>query len=137
MTGLCLGLAASILLATFILFELSYDRHFSHTERIYRLNSIWVDGGEPQEMPINLREATTEIPERVAGIATAVQIYRGFDREVIREGDRFKEVRLLYADPGFFRVFDLDILAGNGDRALADPSAVVLSEKTARKIFGD
>ena len=94
-------------------------------------------GGEPQEMPINLREATTEIPERVAGIATAVQIYRGFDREVIREGDRFKEVRLLYADPGFFRVFDLDILAGNGDRALADPSAVVLSEKTARKIFGD
>ena len=53
MTGLTLGLAASILLTVFIQYELSFDRHFTHVERIFRLNSIWIDKGEIQEMPIN------------------------------------------------------------------------------------
>ena len=55
MTGLSLGLAASILLTTFILFELSYDRHFSSADRIYRMNSLWIEKGETMEMPINIR----------------------------------------------------------------------------------
>lgn len=77
MTGLSLGLATSILLTVSIRFELSYDRHFSKGDRIYRMNSIWIDNGEPGEMPINLRQAYTEIPGSVAGIEAAIQLYRG------------------------------------------------------------
>lgn len=40
MTGLSLGLAASILLAVFIQFELSFDRYFTNVDRIFRMNSI-------------------------------------------------------------------------------------------------
>ncbi len=100
MTGLSLGLAASILLTTFILFELSFDRHFSEADRIYRLNSIWIEQGEQEEMPINLREAYTEIPGKVAGIEAVTQIYRGFLREITYEENRYKDLYLLFADPG-------------------------------------
>ena len=81
-SGLSLGLAASILLTVFIQFELSFDRHFSLGERIYRMNTIWIDNGELNEMPINLRQAYTEIPGNVAGVESAIQLYRGFRREV-------------------------------------------------------
>ena len=134
--GLSLGLAASILLATFILFEISFDRHFSRGERIYRLNSIWIEEGEPGEMPINLRSAYHEIPGNVAGIETAIQIYRGFQREIIEGGNRHEDLDLVFADPGFFRLFDLKLLYGSPENALSDPASVVLPEKIARRVFG-
>ncbi|MEA3460568.1 MAG: ABC transporter permease, partial [Bacteroidota bacterium] len=135
-SGLSLGLAASILLTTFILFELSYDRHFSHADRIYRMNSIWIEQGEAAEMPINVREAYTEIPGKVAGIEAAVQIYRGGDREIIQEENRHEDLALLYADPDFFRLFDLKLLAGTSEGALREPNTVVLTEESANRIFG-
>ncbi len=135
-TGFTLGLAAAILLAVFIQFELSFDRHFEQGERIYRLHTIWISEGERSEMPINLREAYTEIPGNTAGVEEAIQLYGGFRKEVIRNEERFKELNLLYADPGFFRVFDLDILAGSREGALNEPGNVVLTREIASRIFG-
>jgi len=135
-SGLAIGLAASILLTTFILFELSYDRHFSQADRIYRMNSIWIEKGESAEMPINVREAYTEIPGKVAGVEAAVQIYRGGKREIIHEENRHEDLALLYADPDFFHLFDLKLLAGTSEGALREPNTVVLTEESASRIFG-
>lgn len=136
MTGLSLGLAASILLTVFIQFELSFDRHFSNSERIFRLNSIWIDEGEKEIMPINLREAYTDIPVQVTGIESAVQVYRGWGREVTHEENRFKDLQLLFADPEFFQLFDLKFLEGTPVHALKEPGTVVLTEDIALRIFG-
>jgi len=137
LTGLSLGLAATILLTVFIQFELSFDRHFSRADRIYRMNSIWISQGGTSEMAINLRQAYTEIPEKVAGIETAIQLYRGFQVEVTEGENRHKELDLLYSDPDFFRIFDLKMLAGDPGSALSEPNTVVLTEKSAMRIFGD
>jgi len=134
--GLSLGLAATILLTVFIQFELSFDRHFTHGDRIYRMNSIWISEGGTMETAINLRQAFTEIPERVAGIESAIQLYRGFFVEVTEGENRHKELELLYSDPDFFRIFDLKMLAGSPESALSDPGSVVLTEKAAMRIFG-
>lgn len=136
MTGLSLGLAASILLTVFIQFELSYDRHFSKGERIYRMNSIWINNGEPGEMPINLRQAYEEIPGNVAGIESAIQLYRGFQREVLVGENRYKDLNLIYSDSAFFELFDLKVLHGKLESALDEPATVVLTDKTASKVFG-
>jgi len=95
LTGLSLGLAATMLLTVFIQFELSFDRHFSRAHRIYRMNSIWISRGGSNEMAINLRQAFTEIPEKVAGIESAIQLYRGFQVEVSEGENRHKELELL------------------------------------------
>ncbi len=136
MTGLSLGLAASILFAVFIQFELSFDRHFTHADRIYRLNTIWNRENGSMETAINLRQAYTEIPERVAGIEYSIQLYRGFKREVSQGENRHKELELIYSDPDFFQIFDVKMLAGSPESALSEPNTVVLTEKTAMRIFG-
>ena len=135
-SGLSLGLAASILLTVFIQFELSFDRHFSQGHRIYRMNTIWIENGEPREMPINLRQAYTEIPGNVAGVEAAIQLYRGFEREVTVGENRHKELNLIFSDPDFFRLFDLKFLAGSAENALTEPGTVVLPEKIALRIYG-
>lgn len=136
MIGLSLGLAASILLTLYIQFELSFDQYFANSDRIFRLNSIWISQGERSVMPINLREAYTEIPQHVAGIESAIQIYRGAEREVSYGENRYKGLHLLYSDPGFFRLFDLKPVEGDLQTALSDPGSVVLTRDVASRIFG-
>ena len=136
MTGLSFGLAAAILLIVFIQYELSFDKHFKNSERIYRLNTIWTDKGESLVLPINLRAAYTDIPSQVAGVEKAIQVYQGGRPEVHQGDNRFKDIRLLYSDPGFFDFFDLKLLYGNLENALTGINEVVITEKIARRIFG-
>ena len=136
MTGLSFGLAAAILLTVFIQYELSFDKHFSKSERIYRMNSIWTDRGETMILPINLRSAYTDIPAQVAGVEMAMQIYQGGLPEVRYGENRFENLSLLYADPGFFQLFDLELLHGALENVLTGIHEVVITEEIATKIFG-
>jgi putative ABC transport system permease protein len=61
--GLSIGLATTILLLVFMLHEWSYDRHFENADNIYRLHSVWEEGGQSSVQPINLRQSFTEIPK--------------------------------------------------------------------------
>ena len=137
MTGLSFGLAAAILLTVFIQYELSFDKHFKNSERIYRLNSIWTDKGESLVLPINLRAAYTDIPMRVAGVEKAIQVYQGGRPEVQYGDNRFEDLRLLYSDPGFFELFDLKMILGNLENALSGANEVVITEEISRRIFGN
>ena len=134
--GLSMGLAATILLVIFILHEWSYDRYFINADRIYRLNTIWINQGSQSVEPINLRKAFTEIPVEVPGIENTVQIYRGGDIELSSNDLRFANNRLLYVDSTFFRIFDFKPVQGNLRHALDDPASVVLTKGLATKIFG-
>lgn len=135
--GLSIGLAATILLVVFILHEWSYDRHFSKADNIYRLNSIWIDNGKPSVYPINLRKAFTQIPSQVPGIEKAVQIYRGWNVEVSFNDTRFTNNNLLLTDSTFFDLFDFKAVEGKTQHALMNPNSMVLTKKTAYKIFGE
>ena len=136
-TGLAIGLAATILLVVFILHEWSYDRYFTNAGDIYRLHSIWIDEGKPTVHPINLRKAFTEIPQQVPGIEKTVQIYRGWNVEVSLNNTRFANNQLLLADSTFFDLFDFKAVEGDVLQSLMNPGSMVLTKKTAHKIFGE
>ena len=86
--------------------------------------------------PINLRRVYTDITSQVAGVEKAIQIYRGGSQEVLHGENRFKGIKLLYSDPGFFELFDLKLIEGNLENALTGINEVVITEKIARRIFG-
>lgn len=136
-TGVAIGLASTILLVIYILHETSYDRYFSRSENIFRLNTIWIENGNSSYMPINLRSAFTEVPAKIPEIESAVQIYRGWDMEVCSNEVRFAGNRLLFVDSTFFNLFDFKVLEGSANQALKAPNSVVLTKKMAQKIFGD
>jgi len=136
-TGLAIGLAVSLMLLLFVATELSYDRHFENKERIVSLRTVGTEEGRRSIDPICLRSAYTELPSKIPGIESAVQIYRGFDVELIKDQQRFQNIGLLYADPEFFDVFSMDFLHGNPSLSLKEPNTAVITDKTARNVFGN
>ncbi len=138
--GLAIGLACFILIATYVLFELSYDNFHEKGDRIVRLTSVGSFGGEVQEFAPTPTAAyptfTREFPE----VETGVRIYdvSGFSPIVVQYKDKlFEESGFLFADSTFFDIFSFKVLRGNPNTLLDDLNTVVVTESMAKKYFGN
>ena len=138
--GLAVGLASSLLIAWYVIDELSYDRFHRDADRVYR---VVTDGGQ------NYRLATTppplyeviksDIPD-VEAVARAFTWNHSTMRLPMEE-DRsqqtvFRETSIYIVDPEFLQVLDFNLIAGEAETALVAPSSLVLTKATAERYFG-
>jgi len=135
-TGLAIGLAASILLILFVVNELSYDKHFAGYKRIVRLLTVSDANNNLTYYPINLRTAYTELPQNVPGVEAAVQLYNLYGPEVVSGRRRFQNISAQLADPEFFKVFRMNFIEGNAETSFTAPNAAVLTRHFANIVFG-
>lgn len=138
--GLAIGLACFVLIATYVLFELSYDNFHEKGDRIFRLTSEASSNGEKYEFALTPTAAyptfTREFPE----VETGVRIYStaSFSPTIVRYGAQlFEEPGFLYADSTFFDLFSFKVLRGNPNTLLKDINTVVLTESMVKKYFGN
>ncbi len=133
--GLSGGVAVCLVISLFVINELRYDRDFKDADRIYRIQSEVIFGGNHWDMvlaPAPMAEALgTDIPE----IEAAVHFRELGSYLVKREGDNIKENHVVWAGKDFFRVFELPLIEGSPEGILADPNTMAISESTANKYF--
>lgn len=139
--GLAVALASVLLIYFFISDELRYDRYHSKIDRTYRVTREFLSSeGVP-----NLHLSSIAPPfgpllkndfGRIEAMARTLQF--SFVMAIEENGERKKiaqERNVFMAEPALFKIFDIDVLAGNPAQALDRPLTVMLSEKTARKYF--
>lgn len=136
-SGLSIGLAASLLLLLYVQYQWSYDKQFGNSENTYHLmvNFYGADksitGTTPQVsnvLPLVLKEESPEI-EHISRVLWA-------SRRLVANGQNSFKVEGRYADPDLLRIFKFDYLSGNPNKAFDDPNSIVLTESTARRLFG-
>jgi predicted permease len=135
-TGLGMGVAVCMLIFLFVEYELGFDSHFSHRDRLYRVVTHTQRAGETEYergTPFPTGEA---LREDFAELKTAARLYRESDVLIGAGAERFREDRILFAEPQFFDMFDTEWIAGDASNALNDPDGVVLTERLADKYFG-
>ncbi|MEO9965260.1 MAG: ABC transporter permease [Reichenbachiella sp.] len=132
--GLVLGTTSTIFIYLYLQNEVTYDKHFSESERVYRvaLNRVYPNnevGWASIPAPISgaLKSNFPEIQE-VTRLTDA-------DFMVKVNNELFSEKHGLYADPNFFKIFDFEFIEGDPNTALSQPRQVVLTESLALKYF--
>ncbi len=134
--GLVVGLASCILILLYVRHEVSYDSWIPDADRIHLVQTRFqIPGREPIMAGGTPGPAMAALTKDFNEIESAVRLTRQ-SLVLARGADVFREDVIL-ADPTFFDVFDLPLVNGNRETALADVSSVLLSEKAARKYFGD
>jgi putative ABC transport system permease protein len=134
--GLATGMAACIVILLFVFYEDSFDS--MHHRNIYRLNTVekFSNTAPPDRTAITLFQMgptlKAEFPEVL-----------GYSRV-----DRYKQYQITYGeksvffpqtyfvDTSFLRMFDFPLLKGDRQTALQKPNSIVLTESSARTIFG-
>ncbi len=140
--GLSLGMVASLLILQYVKYERSFDTFHSKASDIYRIQyNQWQSGklrfecaaAVPAVGPAlknnfpDVKAFTRLFP--VSGIAS----YESPDRGVIS----FREEKMQITDPAVFEVFDFNLLKGDKATSLQGPNKTVISQRAAKKYFGD
>ncbi|WP_238542130.1 ABC transporter permease [Cecembia lonarensis] len=137
--GLSLGIAICLLIFNLVWHAYSFDRFHPDSDRIFRINTIaeWEPGNSFQSSATNgpLGEV---IDEELAILESKGRLYTLYETmvEIPEENMVFgRSDRVAFADPGFFRIFPRDWLAGNPMTALQEPNTAVITESSMKKYF--
>ncbi len=135
-TGLSIGIACSVLILLWVADEYSYDRFHTNYNSIYKLyqSQQWAQGiGTGNAMPFPLKET---IKDKSSQIKHVVMTNWG-EGNMLQVGDKRLNKMGLSASEDFFKVFSFDMVKGDPNTALSDPSSIVITESTAKTFFGD
>lgn len=135
--GLAIGLGCFILIALYVVDEISYDRYNEKADRIYRINTDIRFGGTDLRLAVSSDPMAPMLKQDYSEVEQYTRFYNSDGAKFIRKDNEFiSEPRVVYADSTVFDVFTLPSLYGNTRTALDEPNSVVISESAATKYFG-
>ena len=137
-TGLSIGLACSLLIAFYVLYEASYDRYNVRKDRIFDIALNFRIGAQ------EFTEATTSYPvgpallREVPEVEDFLRMRKMYDASTITYNNQtYDEENIIEADSSFFNFFTIPVLKGDPESLLNAPRKIVLSRSVAKKIFGN
>lgn len=132
-SGLAIGLAATILILLWVQNEISYDRFHANAGRIHQLYSRDMNNGKVDVWGNTPALLAPELKQSYGEVEDAVRQRIVFFLLKVGE-NRFNEAGA-FADPGFLSMFSFPVLKGPV-RALQDDFGIVLTRSMAVKLFG-
>ncbi|MDP5281253.1 ABC transporter permease [Sphingomonas sp. DG1-23] len=137
--GLSLGIAACLLILTFVRYEFSYDSWMPGAENAYQLQDFYKpteQGGEEMKLQVTTYVSGTALQKDFPQVEKRVYI-TGQGITFVHNGQAYRPERAYFADGNIFDILQLPFARGDRAHALDDPNAVVLSESEAKKYFGN
>lgn len=135
--GLACGLACFILIALYVADELSYDRFYDNANRIYRIHTDIVFGGNKLHLAAASDPLGAALKKDYPQVEEYVRFFEPMGIKRIKKGNEYiRELKTVYADSTLFSVFSLPAVAGDTKTALNEPNTVVITETVAKKYFG-
>jgi putative ABC transport system permease protein len=131
-SSLAIGISIFLLIATYALNELNTDKFHLNYKRIYKVsygNSSLTPG------PLNefLKNQFPEI-EKTSHIES--RQLNMFSPAILFKNNSFEIEKYYSADPGFFEIFNFEVLYGDIQLAIESPFSLILTESEATRVFG-
>jgi putative ABC transport system permease protein len=135
--GLAMGLASCLLLLLYVNYEWRFDKQFKGAGQVYQVMTNFEDA---KGKITGTGDATGNtmadfLKENIPGVETAARIgYGGLALIANKENSYKREAK--FADPGILAIYHYQFIQGNPKTALNEPKSVVLTEETAKTLFG-
>jgi len=133
--GLAIGMAVAILIGLWVYGQVSFDKSFSHHNRIAAVlqNQELSDGvqtwwGEAKQLAPALRKDYGGLFKHVVTVA-------GPNQRALAYGDTKLKSDGVYVDPEIMDMLSLEMVQGSR-QALGDPATIILSASVAKSLFG-
>ncbi len=135
--GLATGMAACIVIMLFVFYEDSFDNF--QTKNIYRLNEVQKFPGmvASQKVSLSMFPMGPTLKQDFPEVLNYSRVRWGNQAQVAYGEKRVYLPQVFFVDTAFLQMFDFPLLKGNRKTALDKPNSAVLTESTARKLFGN
>jgi ABC-type antimicrobial peptide transport system permease subunit len=134
--GLAIGMAAAILIMLWIAYERGYDQFHEKKDRIYEAWNRVNRDGEINAWNVTPRILAPTLKKDYAEVEHAVRV--DWTQSLLLEvGEKKMKADGSPVDSNFFSVFSFPLLKGDPAKALVEPTAIVVTEQLAKRLFGD
>lgn len=139
-TGLSLGLVASLLILQYVKYEKSFDTFHERATDIYRVEyDFWQNGKLRFECAAAVPAVGPALKNNFPEVERFTRLYP-VDGVMTYEGpngvEAHREQKMQVTDSSVFKVFGWKLVKGTADDVLKGPGKVVISERAAKKYFG-
>ncbi len=139
-TGLAIGFACTAVIFLWVKDELSFDDFHKHKDQIYRvlikvegLDAVGLDG----ELAVTPGKLTGAIKSEIPEIKYVARLFKQFSNPFKYKENTFYEDKYFLVDSDFLKMFSFPIIKGNVTEQLKNPNDIIISQRIARKYFGD
>jgi len=133
--GLSVGIAMSIFVLKYVLFQFSYDRHFEDAENIYRV----VSKGEMENEAVNVALSPMIVASRLKDFPEITDVTRVLytpEKPVRSNYAKAFESEIVFGDSTFFSIFSRPFLLGGTESWCVDSTGIMISQSVASGLFG-
>jgi putative ABC transport system permease protein len=133
--GLAVGMASAVLIFLWIQNETSQERFHAKLDRIYTLNNRDHFNGQFTAWTTTPKILAPTLKQEYPEVEEAVRISN--TNFLFTYGEKKLNVPGIFTDPGFLNVFSFPLAKGNAAVALNSTYNIVVTEKLAKKLFGN
>ncbi len=133
--GLAIGMAAALLIGLWVQNELSIDRTYPKTDRLYMLYNRGTFNGQVITWDQTPKSIIPVLKKDYSGVEDASRCVG--DRFLISVGDTHLNSAVGFVDSGFLNMFGFPMLEGNPTHALSGTYNIVLTHDMAKRLFGN
>jgi len=134
--GLAIGMGVALLIGLWVMGQLSFDRFLPGYERAYQVRFNTSDKGAIRTQPEVCIPLADALKKDVPGIAHVAPAF-GPVSNALTIGDKRIVLDGIIGGEEFFQIFQCPFLEGDPAKALEEPSSIVLTQSTARALFGN
>ncbi|MCF8369723.1 MAG: ABC transporter permease [Bacteroidales bacterium] len=135
--GLSVGISAAIFILLYVQDELSYDKYNEKYERIYRVESHFTISGKDDNFAIVPTPMGPALKLEYPEVESFCRLYEA-GNTLFRANDKeYYEDYFYFSDSTIFDIFTYELLQGDPYTCLTQAKTIVISEKIAKKYFGD
>ncbi|GHT62183.1 ABC transporter permease [Bacteroidia bacterium] len=133
--GLAVGFTCFALSALWISYEMSYDNFHRDAERIYCVYkpNIFTPSGVSRSSNFRLPACLKEMYPEIVDAA----VISGYSETTVKIDGKELKARYINIDTAFFRMFDIQIIAGSRDFLIPLSNKIAITQEKAREWFGD
>lgn len=135
--GLCLGVMCSLLVGLWAINEFTFDNFHKNGDRMYRVVSNYIVNNRPSRGGSTFKPLGEEALRVIPEIEQQCRVTSSFYNEVIIGNKIYQHQNIMLADSNFFSFFTFPLVDGHLNRSLLAPDEVVISEKSAKRFFGN
>lgn len=136
-TGLAIGIASCLIIMLFVVDELSYDRYNEKADEIVRVVFNAKINGEIIKEAVVMAPVAEALKKEFPEVVDAARLRNMGSPKIIYNNQAYRDGKLAFVDPNFFKIFTLPIIAGNKVSPLSEPHTVIITQEEAYKYFGN
>lgn len=136
--GLTMGFTGALLLFIWIAQELSFEQFHTDKDRLYLGWNRSLENGQLICWETTPRVLAPTLKEDYASIEAAASYAKWGVSHLFTVGDtRLLKTSGVFADASLLNILSFTFLKGDPQKAFADPSSIIITEKFAKQLFGE